>query len=498
MKNTYIQFLSCFLISFSLFAQDAKTPSFEWPDHNVSVIFKDFLVAYNSNDVKNIEAYAQKYHTRPSRMARRMQQLFTQYGKLQPYAVTAQRKDRLGLWLLGQDTKNWIEVMLVTNKTGDKIRGTGMMRGMRPKGLLPPYKAMAPNKMKPHLAAYLQKLSQQDHFSGAVLVAKGDQILFEGAYGDRNKQKGFKNNLNTTFCLASTTKTFTAVAIAQLAEKGKLKFTDFISKYIPEYPKDIAQQVTIHHLLTHTSGIELDDYAPFNQAVQKARNVEDLLKAQLKYMDHMNENRRKNFKVLNKHDYSNENFSLLGVIIERVSGMSYAQYLEQNIFKPVGMTRSYADYTKLAQDQNHAMGYTFYDKNRKFNPNQRQENTAYNDAIASPAGGVYSSVRDLYKYFRAINTGQLLGPAMQATLLKKHVKTFDFKEIDISESYCYGFETRRTGKVEHIGHTGRKVGVGSRFEYFPAQDMYVIVLSNYGFPAHNPASHIRDLIEPND
>ncbi|OJJ14272.1 hypothetical protein BKI52_43080 [marine bacterium AO1-C] len=498
MRSFFILFLSCFLTSSGLYAQETQMPRFEWPDHQVSAIFKDFLKAYNSNNQKKISAYVQKYHTRPVRMARRMQQLFTQYGALLPYQMTVQRKDRLGLWFLGKDTKNWVEITLFMNKKGDKIRGTGMMRGMRPKGLLPPYKAMAPSKMKAHLEAYLQNLSKQDHFSGAVLVAKDDQVLFEGAYGDRNKKKGLKNNLNTAFCLASTTKTFTAVAIAQLAEKGKLKFTDFISKYIPEYPKDIAQQVTIHHLLTHTSGIELDDYKPFNQAVQKARSVEELLKAQLKYMDHMNENRRKNFKVLNKHDYSNENFSLLGVIIERVSGMSYAQYLEKNIFKPAGMNRSFADYTKLAQDHNQAMGYTFYDNDREFNPEKRQENTAFNDVIASPAGGVYSSVRDLYKYFRAINTGKLISPKMRAVLFNKQTKVFDFKAIEAYESYGYGFHIQQAGKLKNIGHSGRKMGVGSRFEYFPAQDMYVIVLSNYGFPAHNPASHIRDLIEPND
>ncbi len=498
MKYLFTLFLSHFITSVPLYAQDTQIAPFQWPEHTISPIFKDFLVAYNSNSVKQIETYAQKHHTRPVRIARRMRQLFTQYGKLLPYQVTAQKEGRLGLWFLGKDTKNWVEITLFLNKNGDKIRGTGMMRGMRPKGLLPPYKPMATHQIKPHLDAYLQKLSQQDHFSGVVLVAKGNQVLFEGAYGDRNKKKGLKNNLNTAFCLASTTKTFTAIAIAQLAEKGKLRFTDFISKYIPEYPKDIAQQVTIHHLLTHTSGIELDDYPPFNQAVQKAHNVEDLLKAQLKYLNHMNENRRKNFKVLNKHDYSNENFSLLGIIIERASGLSYPRYIEQHIFEPLGMQHSYADYTKLAQASNKALGYTFYDNNRKFNPNQRRENTAYKDVTASPAGGLYSSVRDLYKYFRAINTGKLVSPTMRDNLFKKHTKVFDFKAIDVYESYGYGFVIQQAGKLKNIGHSGRKVGVGARFEYFPEHDIYVIVLSNYGFPVHNPASHIRDLIEPND
>lgn len=486
---------ACILAFTSLQAQ--KTAQFEWPKNPVSKVFKDFLVAYNTGKAEKFSAFCQKYYPRPARATRRMHQIFSQYGKLSPYKITVQRKDRLGVWFLGTDTKNWVELTFVTNKEG-KIRGAGVMRGMRPKGLLPPYKALATNNMSTYLDSYFKKLNKIDHFSGAVLVAKGNKVLFEGAYGYRNKKKGLKNNPNTAFCIASTSKTFTAIAIAQLAEKGKLKYTDYISKFIPEYPKDIANQVTVHHLLTHTSGIELDDYQPFNQAIQKAKSVEDLLKAQLKYIDHMNENRRKNFKVLNKHDYSNENFSLLGVIIERLSGMSFAQYIEKNIFQPVGMSNSYTDYNKLAQAQNKAIGYTFYDSDRNFVPGKRQENTEFTDVIASPAGGIYSSVRDLYKYFRAINQNKVIRKSTKENLFKGHTTSFNFKEMGISETYGYGFETRQMGKMQHIGHTGRNFGVGSRFEYYPEQDIYVIVLSNYGFPVHNPASHIQDLIEPND
>lgn len=363
------KFITYFLLIWVNFSLSAQVISkFKWPNHRVTPVLQHFLSAYNTGKAQPLKAFIQKYYTadRVASATRYWQRFYTQYGAIVPYKLNEQREDRLVIWFQGKHTKNWVEIAFVMQKKALKIRGTGVMRGMRPKGLLPPYKALPTDGFAKHLTTYLKKLHQLNHFSGAVLVAKGDQVLFEGAYGLRNKKAKLPNQVQTTFSLASTTKTFTAIAIAQLVEQGKLKYSDFISKYLPEYPQDIAQQVNIHHLLTHTSGIELDDYAPFNKAVLQAKNVEDLLKAQLKYMEHMNENRRKNFKVLDKHDYSNENFSLLGVIIERVSGMSYTQYIEQHIFKPANMKRSFADYTKLAKDQNKATGYTFFDQQYNF------------------------------------------------------------------------------------------------------------------------------------
>lgn len=202
--------------------------------------------------------------------------------------------------------------------------------------------------MKAYLTKYMNGLEKIDFFSGSVLVAKGDTILFEESYGQSNKKSNINNNTSTTFNIASITKSFTAIAIAKLVEQGKLEFTDLISKFIPEYPKDIADQVTIHHLLTHSSGIELDDYMPFNLDKEKAKNLEQMLNAQITHIDSMNEGRRKNFKVLNKYDYSNENYALLGVIIERTSGMSYAQYIEKNIFSLLNMKNSFINFHKLS------------------------------------------------------------------------------------------------------------------------------------------------------
>jgi len=372
------------------------------------------------------------------------------------------------------------------NKDNTKIIGKGVIRGMRPPGILPSYNHISSKEIPSYLKIYIGKLHKLDRFSGSVLVAKGNTVLFEETYGESNKKLGTKNNANTSFNIASTTKTFTAVAIAKLAEQGKLNFTDPISKFIPEYPKDIANQVTIHHLLTHTSGIELDDYKPFNLEIRKARSLEDLLKAQITHIDSLNDGRRKDFKVLNEFDYSNENFALLGVIIKRASGKTYAQYIEENIFEPLVMKNSFADLHKLTNHQNNAIGYTYKNDENEFidGISIRRENNKMVSNFIDPFGGIYTTPKDLYTYFKAINNHTIVTKQTQEILHKKH-----------TEIYGYGFFL----SDNTIGHGGVYPGFGSSFNYYPETGYYVIILSNYGSMAGSViSSHINDIITSNN
>jgi CubicO group peptidase (beta-lactamase class C family) len=473
--------------------------NFKWPESKITPIFKEFIKAYNTNNLKKLEAFTTKHYEKDfKKAAAYWPSVFADYGQIEPYAIKTDwsNKNRLAIWFQGKHTKNWVVIILRMNKDNTKIIGKSTSRGFRPAGILPPYKSISSKEIKPHLKKYLKKLHKQDFFSGSVLVAKGNTILFEGTYGKSNQKRNTKINKNTSFNIASTSKTFTGVAIAKLAEQGKLKFTDPINKYIPEYPKDIANQVTIHHLLTHTSGIELDDYEPFNVDNDKARNLTEAVKAQVTHIDSLNNNRRKNFKVLNKYDYSNEEYVLLGLIIERVSKMSYGKYIEQHIFKPLQMNNSFSNMKKLTARQNKAMGYTYKDTQSNFIGGERKEFYGVGSYLA-PDGGVFSTTRDLYTYFKAINNHTLVNKETQQLLFKKHAKFFSFK--DESRYYGYGFQINRVGKAITIGHDGVRPGVGSRFEYYPKEDYYVIVLSNYGSMAGSAvAAHIKDLIEPND
>ena len=469
------------LITLTLTAQN--TIKFEWTENEITPIYKAFLESYNTNDIKVLEAFTAKYYEKDFKNnAAYWPSVFADFGQIEPFKVDDEwtNKNRLGIWFQGKYTKGWIMILLRMNNNNTKIIGKGVIRGMKPSGILPSYNHMSSIEKITYLKEYIEKLDKMDRFSGSILIAKGDSILLEKEYGDSNKELRKKNNANTSFNIASTTKTFTAVAIAKLEEQGKLRFTDTISKFIPEYPKDIANQVTIHHLLTHTSGIELDDYEPFNLEASKAKSMDDLLNAQIIHIDSLNEGRRADFKVLNEFDYSNENFALLGVIIERVSGMKYSEYIEKNIFEPLHMKSSFANIQKLTNHKNNAIGYTYKDNNNKFIGGARHKNDAMGGVFITPYGGIYSNTRDLYNYFKAINNHTIVQKETQELLFKKH-----------TDVYGYGFYL----SDDAIGHGGVYPGVGSSFTYYPKTDHYVIVLSNYGSMAGSVIDdHIYDLI----
>ena len=492
-------FITLFPFLLALIATSQNAENFKWPENEITPIFKEFVKAYNSNDIEKLESFTSKHYEKDFvKNAAYWPSVFADYGQIQPFKEVKEweNKNRLAIWFQGKNTKGWVIIMLRMNSDNTKIIGKSVMRGTRPSGNLPPYSPISSKEMNPYLKKYMKQLLKLDRFSGSVLVAKGDTVLFEETYGMSDKKLNLPNNANTSFNIASTTKTFTAVAIVKLAAQGRLKFTDPISKYIPEYPKDIANQVSIHHLLTHTSGIELDDYKPFNLDNDNAKNLNEALKAQVTHIDSLNEGRRKNFKVLNKYDYSNEEYVLLGIIIERVSGMSYAEYIEKNIFNPLNMTNSFADIDKLSHHQNQAIGYTYKDKESNFIGGVRHGNGGVGLYLA-PDGGIYSTARDLYTYFKAINNHTFVNKETQELLHKKHAKFFVDK--DESRHYGYGFQINQVGKAITIGHGGVRPGVGSRFEYYPEEDYYVIVLSNYGSMSGSViADHIKDLIAPND
>ena len=225
--------------------------------------------------------------------------------------------------------------------------------------------------------------------------------------------------------------------------------------------------------------------------------MDDLLNAQIIHIDSMNEGRRANFKVLDEFDYSNENFALLGVIIERASGMTYSEYIEKNIFEPLDMKSSFADIQKLTNNKNNAIGYTYKDENSEFIGGIRHENDAMGGVFIGPAGGIYSSTRDLYTYFKAINNHTLVTKKTQKLMHTKYAKRYETKNE--SAHYGYGFYITQERKTKAIGHGGVYPGVGSSFYYYPKTDYYVIVLSNYGSMAGRViANHITDLIEPNN
>jgi D-alanyl-D-alanine carboxypeptidase len=265
-------------------------------------------------------------------------------------------------------------------------------------------------------------------------------------------------------------KMFTAVAVAQLAEKGRLAFTDPVGKHLPDYPnKAVAEKVTLHHLLTHTSGV--GDY--FNTQYMEAakgrfRTVGDFFPL---FVDTPLE-----FEPGARFRYSNAGFMIVGAVIEKVSGQSYFGYVRDHIYKPAGMTNTDA-YAMDEDTPNLATGYTRENLQGQPVAGPRRNNLFQHVVKGGPAGGGFSTAEDLIRFARALRDHRLLGPELTALVMAGKVESHP------PEKYAYGFSEKRINGHRIVGHGGGFPGINSQLDIYTDLDYDVAVMSNYDPPA---------------
>ena len=336
-------------------------------------------------------------------------------------------------------------------------------------------KKLSDKEIVEDLEKHLKKLAAADVFSGAVLMARGNNVLYEKAFGEANKDFKALNNVNTKFNLGSMNKMFTAVSIAQLVEAGKLSFDDPLSKFMPDFPdKEAADKIKIKHLLSHTSG--LGNY--FNRTFMdgsraRFRSVDDFLE--------LAKDEKMQFEPGTKWQYSNTGMLVLGKIIEKVSGQNYFEYIRENIYKKAGMTNS-DSYDLDSVNTNLAVGY---EKDYTEQGIVFRNNIFMHVIRGGPAGGGYSTVGDLLKFANALREGRLVG--------KEFVKTLTTPKPELnSPNYGYGFSIGTN--PETFGHSGGFPGISSELVMFANSDFTGVVLSNYGFGSQNITGKIRGLV----
>jgi CubicO group peptidase (beta-lactamase class C family) len=314
------------------------------------------------------------------------------------------------------------------------------------------------------IAAGLGELAAQGRFSGAVLIAKDGEPVLTQAYGLADRQLDVPNQVNTKFDLGSMDKMFTAVAILQLVEQGKVSLQGTIADYVPDYPnQEVARSVTIHQLLTHTSG--LGDYFEserFDERRAQLRSVEDYLEL---FADAPLE-----FKPGEQVRYSNSGYIVLGLIIEKITGQSYYDYVRKNIFEPSGMTDT-AAYELDAGVPNLAWGYTRYDA--EYNETGEIRNNSFLMPMrGGPAGGGYSTVDDLLRFSNALLEHKLLSAASTDLALAPKVRLGEIAQ------YGYGFMDRGNAQQRIVGHGGGAPGICSMLNIFLDKGHTTIVLTN--------------------
>jgi len=324
------------------------------------------------------------------------------------------------------------------------------------------------------ITKFMDKLNAEDAFSGAVLLAKNNKVIFKKAYGMANKGFSIPNNLETKLNIASCTKMFTAVAVFQLIEQGKLSLTDTIGKFLPDYSnKQVSGKVTIEHLLTHSSG--LGDYHGEKYVCDKAilRKVKDWFP--------LFENDSLSFEPGTKWQYSNPGYIILGAIIEKVSGENYFDYIQNHIFNPTGMINT-GFYEADEDVPNLATGYTnFVDYGKDFwayHLGKKKNTSLYNGAKGNPSGGSSSTLDDLLKFTIALKEGKLVSKKTFELMssFKIIARKYDAGQTD----WGYGFELETVNGQRVIGHSGGDFGVSSGVRMYPdSGDYTLIILSNY-------------------
>jgi len=319
------------------------------------------------------------------------------------------------------------------------------------------------------LAKQLQTESAADRFSGAALVAKNGKILFEHAYGLADREKKSPNTLDTQFRIGSMNKMFTAVCILQLEQSGKVQLSDAFGKYLTDYPnKDMASRVTIQQLLTHTGGTG-DFFGPeFDKHRLELKTLQDYVK--------LYGNRPVAFEPGSRFEYSNYGFLLLGVIIERVTGQSYYDYVRERVFKPAGMTST----DSLPEDQPVALRSTGYMKEGQVPWKDNTDTLPYR---GTSAGGGYSTVGDLFKFAAALEEHKLLDA--------QHTEMLVTGKVDTGrgpDRYGFGFFDTSEGGMECFGHGGGAPGMNGDLKVCPKSGYIIAVLANIDPPAAQRAS----------
>jgi CubicO group peptidase (beta-lactamase class C family) len=329
-------------------------------------------------------------------------------------------------------------------------------------------------------------------FSGVCLVTRGETEILHQGYGLAHRGFGIPNTIETRFDIASITKTFTAAAILQLVEAGEIALDTRVMPFLGIDGTCISDDVTIYHCLTHTSGIGDDadeeageDYEALfvDKPNYSIRETADFL-PQFVHKEPV-------FAPGEGVRYNNVAFVLLGLVIEKVTGGSYRDYVRQHVFARAGMTG--ADF--CAMDGVHPNLAEHYKKIDGDGTVEWRKNIYSYPPVGSPDGGATVTAHDLDRFVRAIRAGELLGAEWTVRFLAPEVK---YNENDAGESLWNGFgfefELDPQGTILRMDKEGDNAGVDSIMAYFPATDTTVVILANIDYNVWAMFGEIEPLV----
>jgi D-alanyl-D-alanine carboxypeptidase len=433
--------------------------------------FSAWLGAFNSGERARLEAFLRQYKNPGDQDVNGALGFRQQTGGFDLRKIEESTSTRIAGLVQERDSDQFARFAIeVEAEAPHRITRLDLQAIPRPAEF--PVERMSQSELLTALKTRLEKDSAADKFAGSVVLAKDGKTIFAAAYGMADREKKVLNTLDTKFRIGSMNKMFTATSILQLVQAGKISLSDPFGKYVTDYPnKDVASKVTIQELLTHTGGTG-DIFGPqFEQHRKELRTLQDYV--------NLYGQRSLDFEPGSRWVYSNYGFLLLGVVVERVSGKSYYDYVRENVYAPAGMTSS----GSLAEDQvvpGRSVGYT------RFGGNAIHPNTDTLPYRGTSAGGGYATAEDLLRFASAVTSDKLLNAQNRELLTTGKVDT------PRGEKYAFGFmDAGRDGEMRHYGHGGGAPGMNGDLQIYPQDGYVIVVLSNLDPPA---ASRISDFI----
>lgn len=307
---------------------------------------------------------------------------------------------------------------------------------------------------------YFVDQAKYHRFNGSVLIAKKNEVIFSGNYGIANFSSKEKLNESSIYQLASLSKQFTAAAIVLLQQEGKLAYSDTITKYFPDFHYN---KVTIQQCLNHTAGLPNyywiaehkweNKYPPTNEQIMEMMEDDDVMPY---------------FSAGAKYAYSNTAYMVLASVVEKISGISFADFLKENIFNPIGMNDSYVySFTYDKERENQLYGY------RKQGRRYIKIPGTINDGVVGDKN-VYSTVYDLFKWYKVLNSNKLISDSSRANMYSLG-KTSRGYEIP----YGFGFHIDEKNNI--VYHNGKWNGFRNTFRQYPDDDILIIVLEHSSY-----------------
>lgn len=462
----------------------------ELPDKPISQVIEPMISAINSGQRKKVVSFINSHYSEGELTVKGIKKL-TGYllnireihGRIEFHSSRSYDRFTLPDYelhavLKPEKTNMWLGVVVVAAESApSKLMQLRFIPARHPSNVAKPG-PLSIELAVAELDNFVDAMAKMDLFSGAVLLAEGEQIIFQRADGEASKRFNVPNKLDTKFNLGSLNKMFTGLAIMQQVEKGTLSLNDKLRKHIDSswLNDGISKSIEIQHLLTHTSGLDNNFLRAMEgwpkQRFRKLSDYKTITKKAQQF-----------FEPGTSLRYSNTSMFLLGVVIESVTGQDYFQYLQENVFEPAGMINT-GSFEMDEPIPNLAIGYR---KENKSTTGWR--NNLFSHVLkGSPAGGGFSTIYDLHRFSVSLRQHKLLSKDLTELM-------FTPKPELNSPAYGYGFSIRNIGTMRVVGHEGGTVGINSNLDVYLERPYVTVIMSNYSDGSVHIMRKMRELLE---